>query len=269
MRVAVLILLPLLLLGSPVWGQTDAEIEKLIAGLGDQDDGFDLIATEALMKMGSAAIPALTKALDDPNPKVRRGVVWLLREIGLPAIPALIKALDDPDQQVRNTSVSALGKSVRDPGPAIPALIKRLDDPAADLRRSAEDALGGIGFRIKAQGTVLWWVVPRVYWKQIFGLLLLLVVWFTVMARSPRYRPESTPKHLALVALTAAIPAWWTCVPVHHAITRDWAQGFLPDTLTLVPFPVAALLSTALAVTLPAIWVCQRKSVAPVEELGA
>ncbi len=42
----------------------------------------------------------------------------------------------------------------------------------------------------------------------------------------------------------------------------------LPDALTVVPFPVAAVLSTALVCTLPAVWVCQRKSVAVEEQPG-
>ena len=67
------------------------------------------------------------------------------------------------------------------------------------------------------------------------------------------------------MAVTAAVPVALACSAVYYAITREWAQGFLPDALTVVPIPVAAVLSTALVCTLPAIWVCQRKSVA-VEE---
>ena len=90
------------------------------------------------------------------------------------------------------------------------------------------------------------------------------------MALLPKRRPAGTPKHLGRMAVTAAVPLALSCSAVHYAITRDWAQGFLPDTLTLVPFPVAAVLSTALVVMLPAVWVCQRKSVQPeVQVLGA
>ena len=64
------------------------------------------------------------------------------------------------------------------------------------------------------------------------------------------------------MAVTAAVPAALSCSAVDYAITREWAGGFLPDAVTLVPFPVAAVLSTALVVALPAIWVCQRKSAA-------
>ena len=95
-----------------------------------------------------------------------------------------------------------------------------------------------------------------------FGLVLLLVAWFALMTRFPKHRPASRVKHLALMAVTAAVPAALACSAVHHAITREWAQGFLPDAVTLVPFPLAAVLSTALVCVLPAVWVCQRKSAA-------
>ena len=93
-------------------------------------------------------------------------------------------------------------------------------------------------------------------------LLLLLLAWFALAGRFPKHRPASTPKHiahLALMALTAVVPVALACSAVYYAITREWAQGFLPDALTLVPFDVAAVLSTALVCTLPAVWVCQSK----------
>ena len=71
-----------------------------------------------------------------------------------------------------------------------------------------------------------------------------------------------TRYYLALLGVTAALPAAVSCSAVSHCITQNWAQGFLPASLTLVPFPVAAVLSTALVVALPAIWVCHRKTLA-------
>ena len=61
----------------------------------------------------------------------------------------------------------------------------------------------------------------------------------------------------------AAFPVFLSCSAVQHATTREWAQAFLPDAVTLVPFSVAAVLSTALVCVLPAVWVCQRKPEAP------
>ena len=98
--------------------------------------------------------------------------------------------------------------------------------------------------------------------SRVASLVLLLAAWFALIARFPKHRPASKLKHLALMALTAAVPVALSCSAVFYAITRYWAQGFLPDTLTVVPFPVAAVLSTALVCTLPAVWVQQRKAVA-------
>jgi hypothetical protein len=58
-----------------------------------------------------------------------------------------------------------------------------------------------------------------------------------------------------ILLLVASVLAWQG----HRAITQEWAEDFLPDTLTLVPFPLAAVLSTALACVLTGLWVCQRK----------
>ena len=65
------------------------------------------------------------------------------------------------------------------------------------------------------------------------------------------------------MALTALVPVALSCSAVYHAITQSWAYGFLPYALTVVPFPVAAVLSAALPSTLLAVWVCQRKTSLP------
>ena len=49
-------------------------------------------------------MPALSEALKDPTPEVRRMAVVALAEIGpeaRPALPALVQALRDPHQVVR------------------------------------------------------------------------------------------------------------------------------------------------------------------------
>jgi hypothetical protein len=131
-----------------------------------------------------------------------------------------------------------------------------------------ERCLGSIGDDLKKQGTILWWVVPSVYWKEITGLVLLLSGWFALMARVPKQRPSS-PRELALLAVTAAVPTVLCGLAVLQGSTRDWAQGFMPDALTLVPLPVAAVLSMALVHVLLAVWVRQRKSGATEESTGS
>ncbi len=236
MRLATLILLSMLLLPAPARGQTADEIDRLIAQLGSEDAKAVNRAADALGAIGpkaASAVPALTEALSDEHEAVRMGAAAALGRIGpkaAPAVPALTEALSDEDEWVRG---------------------------------SASLALDEIGSDLKKKGTVLWWVVPRVFWKEFTGLLFLLVAWFALMARFPKHRPPSTPGHLDLMAFATVLPVGLACEAVLYAITSPWAQGFLPDNLTLVPFPVAAVLSTALVVTLPAVWVCQRKSVAP------
>ncbi len=65
---------------------------------------------EALGRIGdAAAVPALTKALDDQLPAVRGAAVEALGQIGdAAAVPALTKALDDQQPAVRETAAKAL-----------------------------------------------------------------------------------------------------------------------------------------------------------------
>ncbi len=219
------------------------------------------IVANALGSVGPKAAPAvsaLAAALSDEDPRVRVDAACALRMIGptgASAVPALIEALSD--DSVRDSAAGALcvmGLL------AVPDLVTAASDENEDVRESAVQALGEISADLKTQGTVLWWVVPRVYWKEACGLLFLFVLWYW---RYPRHRPVGRFPKLAFFTTAGFAPAAVMCSAVYYAITREWAQGFLPDTLTLVPFPVAAVLSTALVCALPAVWVCQRKTSAP------
>ena len=96
-----------------------------------EPDGRNNIAI-ALKAMGPAAapaVPALIKALNHPNPRVRQHVPDILGNGGVgaagkAAIPALIKALADPDEFVRARVEIALGSFGPDAESAIPALIE-------------------------------------------------------------------------------------------------------------------------------------------------
>ena len=90
-RVAVLALFALLLLGSPVLGQSAEEIEKLIAQLGDEDLDVRRTAACALGQLESKAapaVPALITALVDKDSHVRRDAAVALGLIGSAAAPA-------------------------------------------------------------------------------------------------------------------------------------------------------------------------------------
>ena len=76
-----------------------------------------LVRCDALLALGKfraepeLVVPALTKSLNDPNPKVRLFACMALAEVGgkaKQAVPALVQALDDSDSRVRRQAASAL-----------------------------------------------------------------------------------------------------------------------------------------------------------------
>jgi HEAT repeat protein len=79
-----------------------ATISRLIAALADDDRVSRQRAREALVEMGGAAVPSLTKALAESNERVRWEAANALSEIGNPAAaPALVGALEDNSFGVR------------------------------------------------------------------------------------------------------------------------------------------------------------------------
>jgi vesicle coat complex subunit len=87
------------------------------------------------------------------NQLVRSWTASALRQIGPaaePAVPALVKALGDPDPEVQISAAEALGRIGPAAEPAVPALIEALGDPDADVQRTASETLGRIGLAAKA-----------------------------------------------------------------------------------------------------------------------
>ncbi len=139
-------------------------------------------------------------------------------------------------------------------------LVATLLDVDGDVREMAVSALDEIATSLKAQGTVLWWVVPRAYWKELLALLLLLSSWFALARRFPKHRPSGKLKQTALFHLVSTAPTILACWAVYYVTTREWAQGFLPDLpITQLPFPVAAALSVGFCTVLAAVWACYGK----------
>jgi hypothetical protein len=59
------------------------------------------------------------------------------------------------------------------------------------------------------------------------------------------------------MAVTASIPVPVACSAVYYAVTREWAQYFLPE--AFVSFPAVAVVATALVCVLASVWICHRK----------
>jgi HEAT repeat protein len=81
----------------------------LIATLGDQDGLARQRARYTLVAIGQPAVPAMVKALTDPNVHRRWEAAKALGAIGDPsATPALVRAMEDQDFGVRWLAAEAL-----------------------------------------------------------------------------------------------------------------------------------------------------------------
>jgi hypothetical protein len=111
---------------------------------------------DELHVLGPRAVPALARALRDPDVGMRRNVAvaldvlaggWWSFASGVarldlrPALPALIGALSDPDATVRAWTAEDIGDMGREGRPALAALRGRLSDPSPAVRALARQAI--------------------------------------------------------------------------------------------------------------------------------
>ncbi len=134
-----------------ILGVRAAEAIPDIATLLPQPD-YTPEAALALSFMGSAALPTLRGAIDSDDPIVRREALRSLGKVRERAqidpqlvIPALLKALEDPDTSVRETAVNYLGIVRDEPKKEVAALAKALGDDEASVRAAAATALAAYG----------------------------------------------------------------------------------------------------------------------------
>jgi hypothetical protein len=92
-------------------------------------------ATDALGRIGPAAIPALVESLRGADPVVREKALDVLARMGpdaQAAVPELIRLLDDPNPEVRKMAARTLGRIGPAAEAAIPALMRNLlETPAS------------------------------------------------------------------------------------------------------------------------------------------
>ena len=127
---------------SPTCPQT---IPTLIATLGKP-----WLATSALTKLGSLAIPALVTASTSSDPKVRKDAVQTLaaiRPVAPAAVPALTLALRDQklDLDSRQAIVAALADVKPLTSEAVDGLVFALKDESITIRSAAAKALQDLG----------------------------------------------------------------------------------------------------------------------------
>lgn len=117
-------------------------IPIFIEALKDKDVFIQAASARALGKFGSAAkaaVPTLIEMLK--NRMVRSEARYTLGRIGKDAVPALAKALDDPDENVRLSAISALSVIGAEAAPAIPALKHATEDNDVRTQNAARQAL--------------------------------------------------------------------------------------------------------------------------------
>jgi HEAT repeat protein len=119
----------------------EADPGVLAASLrGNSLDGRQAVRQQ-LVKLGSPAVPALMRLLEDEDGELRVVVAELLGEIADPsAVPGLIAALGDRAPAVRAQAAGALAR-VGDRR-ALPALMKAVGDTAPGVREAVLASLG-------------------------------------------------------------------------------------------------------------------------------
>jgi vesicle coat complex subunit len=115
---------------------------------------------DELHVLGPASVPALARALRDPDPEMRRDVAVALDVIGggwwqfpdggpkldlRTALPALVSALQDPDSDVRTWVAQDIGDIGSGAATAVPRLRSMLRSSDPGSRGAACSALGAIG----------------------------------------------------------------------------------------------------------------------------
>ena len=89
-------------------------------------------ATDALGRIGPAAVPALIEALRSSDPAVREKALEVLARMGPEAeaaVPELIRLLDDPNPTVRKMTARTLGRIGPAAEAAVPVLMRTLLAP--------------------------------------------------------------------------------------------------------------------------------------------
>ncbi len=111
----------------------------LLASRGVQETAF-----EALISIGSAAVPALLELIKDPDRRRQGRTIRILGYMGSEAkaaTPVLVEKLDDEDQKLRSDAAWSLGQIGPQASKAVPALTRALTDSSGEVRVTAATAL--------------------------------------------------------------------------------------------------------------------------------
>jgi HEAT repeat protein len=135
--------------GAPGPGATEGPARtgvELAAGTNQAQVGS---SPDPLLQTLRTAVPVLVADIADPDVRVRLGAIDVLETLGdaaAPAVPALVRALGDPNRFVRWAAARTLGKmSPIESATTVPNLAHLLFDDDLDVRLSAAAALDRFG----------------------------------------------------------------------------------------------------------------------------
>jgi HEAT repeat protein len=135
-------------LGRLGWLARDA-IPALVRAADDADVKVREAAAQAVGQMGPEAVPPLKAMLRHDDKYVRRQAVWALGKLGplaKPALAAVCEALRDADPRTASGAAQALGNLGADGAEAVPALAEAMRGTNIVLCRLAAKALSQIGY---------------------------------------------------------------------------------------------------------------------------
>jgi HEAT repeat protein len=126
-----------------------AALPTLAEALRDKAETVSTSTAVTLGEIGTAApaevVAAVSKALRDPEPAIRRLAVYSLSQCGQAAAQALSGVLKDSDAETRQTAAFALGAMGEAGRSAVPTLVELAKGKDAMTRYSALEALATIG----------------------------------------------------------------------------------------------------------------------------
>jgi HEAT repeat protein len=131
------------LLGQMAAGDTNA-VPALVRALSDPDQTLAVAARESLSQAGEAAVLPLVKVLKHESPSVRFLAISTLADLGpntAAAVPTLIEALHDEVPELRSAAIVALSRSGAEVSTLLPAFVRATGDKVVTVRLDAINAI--------------------------------------------------------------------------------------------------------------------------------
>ncbi len=131
------------LLGQMGAGDTNA-VPALVRALSDPDQTLAVAARESLSQAGEAAVLPLIKVLKHESPSVRFLAISTLADLGpntAAAVPALLETLHDAVPELRSAAIVALSRSGAEVNTLLPAFVRAMGDKVLTVRLDAINAI--------------------------------------------------------------------------------------------------------------------------------